>query len=138
MTDAASLPVLLALDVSKNRIGFAVSRGGLAFGRGSLERKRLIWDVRQVAAKVRAEGAALLVVGLPLSLDGSHNPVLDRVRGFARELRLAGLEVIFQDERFTTGRARATGAEDIDEAAAVQILELYLEGLKMRGAGLEE
>ncbi|WP_425145373.1 Holliday junction resolvase RuvX [Deinococcus sp.] len=138
MTAAPSLPVLLALDVSKNRIGFAVSRGALAFGRGSLDRKRLIWDLRQVQAKVKAEHASAVVVGLPLSLDGSPNPVADRVRGFARELKLAGLEVVYQDERFTTGRARALGAADIDEAAAVQILELYLQGLKMRAAEVKE
>ncbi len=121
-------PVILALDVSKHRIGFAVNVGALAFGRGSLDRKRLIWDVRQVAAKMRAEGASLLVVGLPLRTDGAQSPTADRVRSFGRELAAAGLPVEYQDERFTTRRARDLGAADLDEAAAVQILELYLQG----------
>ncbi|GGR05190.1 Holliday junction resolvase RuvX [Deinococcus ruber] len=128
----SSLPVLLALDVSKTRIGFAASRGALAFGRGSFDRKRLIWDVRQVLAKVRAEGAARVVLGLPLSIDGKPSPTADRVRSFARELKTAGLEVVYQDERFTTKRARALGAADLDEAAAVQILELYLQAQQNR------
>ena len=78
-------PVLLALDVSKHRIGFAVNRGTLAFGRGSLDRKRLIWDVRQVQARMKTEGATLLVVGLPLRTDGAQSSTADRVRSFGRE-----------------------------------------------------
>ncbi len=132
-----SPPVLLALDVSRHRIGFAVSMGTLAFGRGSLDRKRLIWDVRQVQAKMKAEGAALLVVGLPLRTDGAQSPTADRVRSFARELVAAGMGVAYQDERFTTRRARDLGATDLDEAAAVQILELYLQGQR-QAAGLSQ
>ena len=123
-----ALPTVLALDVSRHRIGFAVNHGTLAFGRGSLGRKRLIWDVRQVAAKMRSEKAALLVVGLPLRTDGAQSATADRVRSFARELVIAGMQVVYQDERFTTRRARELGASDLDEAAAVQILELYLQG----------
>ncbi|WP_407569325.1 Holliday junction resolvase RuvX [Deinococcus altitudinis] len=124
----AAPPVLLALDVSKHRIGFAVNVGTLAFGRGSFDRKRLIWDVRQVQAKMKTEGAVLLVVGLPLRTDGAQSATADRVRSFGRELLAAGLPVAYQDERFTTRRARDLGATDLDEAAAVQILELYLQG----------
>ena len=123
-----ALPTVLALDVSKHRIGFAVNHGTLAFGRGSLDRKRLIWDVRQVAARMGTERAVLLVVGLPLRTDGAQSSAADRVRSFARELVAAGMQVVYQDERFTTRRARELGASDLDEAAAVQILELYLQG----------
>jgi putative holliday junction resolvase len=134
MSEAQSTPppVLLALDVSKHRIGFAVNLGTLAFGRGSLDRKRLIWDVRQVQAKMRAERASLLVVGLPLRTDGAQSPTADRVKSFGRELLAAGMQVAYQDERFTTRRARELGATDLDEAAAVQILELYLQGLAQK------
>lgn len=127
-------PVVLALDVSRHRIGFAVNVGTLAFGRGSLDRKRLIWDVRQVQAKMKKEGATLLVVGLPLRTDGAQSPTADRVRSFGRELLAAGMPVTYQDERFTTRRARDLGATDLDEAAAVQILELYLQGHSQTGA----
>ena len=125
---APAPPVLLALDVSKHRIGFAVNVGTLAFGRGSLERKRLIWDVRQVQARMKVEGASLLVVGLPLRTDGAQSSTADRVRSFGRDLQAAGMQIVYQDERFTTRRARDLGASDLDEAAAVQILELYLQG----------
>lgn len=122
------LPVILALDVSKSRIGFAVNRGRLAFGRGSVDRKRLPLDLKAVRLRVQDTGAAVLLLGLPLRTDGAHSPAADRVRAFGRILREQGYEVLYQDERFTTQRARALGAADEDEAAAVQILELYLLG----------
>ncbi|CAM3633557.1 Holliday junction resolvase RuvX [Deinococcus frigens] len=121
-------PTVLALDVSKSRIGFAVNTGRLAFGRGSLDRKRLPLDLKALRLKVRETGATLLLLGLPLRTDGAHSPSADRIRAFGRILTEQGYAVAYQDERFTTRRARELGAADEDEAAAVQILELYLMG----------
>ncbi|RJF72821.1 Holliday junction resolvase RuvX [Deinococcus cavernae] len=122
------LPVILALDVSKNRIGFAVNQGRLAFGRGSVDRKRLPLDLKAVRLKVAETGAAELLLGLPLSTDGKRNPALDRVRAFGQVLLEKGYVVRYQDERFTTRRARDLGVNDLDEAAAVEILALFLLG----------
>ncbi|UBV42063.1 RuvX/YqgF family protein [Deinococcus taeanensis] len=127
-----ALPVVLALDVSKRRIGFAVSAGRLAFGRGSVDRKRLPLDLKAVRLKVEATGAQELLLGLPLRTDGGPSPSADRVRAFGKILSEKGYVVRYQDERFTTRRARELGAEDEDEAAAVQILELYLLGQQGR------
>ena len=121
-------PVILALDVSKNRIGFAVNQGRLAFGRGSVDRKRLPLDLKAVRLKVEETGATVLLLGLPLSTDGKHNPSLDRVRAFGRILTEKGYVIQYQDERFSTRRAREAGHADLDEAAAVEILELFLMG----------
>ena len=88
-------------------------------------------DIRQaieLSAQRRAEeaGAEVLVLGLPLRTDGKPSPAADRVRAFGRILQEQGYAVVYQDERFTTQRARARGAEDLDEAAAVEILQLWL------------
>lgn len=123
------LPTILALDISKSRIGFAVNAGRLAFGRGSVDRRRLPLDLKALRQKVRETGASALLLGLPLRTDGAPSPAADRVRAFAKILQEQGYTVLFQDERFTTRRARDLGAADLDEAAAVQILELYLLGL---------
>lgn len=115
----------LALDVSKSRIGFAANQGRLAFGRGSIDRRRLPIDLKAVRLRAADAQAEVLVLGLPLRTDGQPSPAADRVRAFGRILQEAGYAVDYQDERFTT--ARALGAEDLDEAAAVQILQLWLE-----------
>lgn len=135
MSEPAS-PTVLALDVSKHRIGFAVSAGRLAFGRGSVDRKRLPLDLKAVRLKVEETGAGVLVLGLPLRTDGKPSPAADRVRAFGRVLIEKGYVVEYQDERFTTQRARALGVSDEDEAAAVQILELWLMNKFTTNSGL--
>lgn len=123
------------------RIGLARgdTRSGLAFGRGALRRAgRQADDVAAVAAVAADEGAALLVVGLPLRAQGGDSAQTQRVRAFAAALRAAGLPVELVDERFTTALAqrqlRGGGASRrarrdkgrLDEGAAVAILETYL------------
>lgn len=131
---------LLSLDVGDARIG--VARGevgsGFAFGRGWITRTQLRDDVAAVAEAAAREGAARMIVGLPRRRDGSDSPQTEKVRAFAKALEEAGLEVVFEDERFTTkiatrglagsglpkGKRQEKGR--LDEAAAVLILESYL------------
>jgi putative holliday junction resolvase len=80
----------------------------------------------------------LLVVGLPLSLDGSEHDLTARSRRFANQLRgRFGLPVEMVDERFTSVDAdaslRAAGdhwkqrKSRVDAAAAELILRDYLD-----------
>ncbi len=137
---------VLGLDVGDARIGLASGELGssLAFGRGSITRHGARHDARAVAAVAAAEGAVTVVVGLPLSLDGSESQQTTRVRAFAQALEAelaGGVELIFEDERLTTRiatrqigggplpRGRRQGASGkglVDEASAVLILESYL------------
>ncbi|MEJ2290330.1 MAG: Holliday junction resolvase RuvX [Deinococcales bacterium] len=132
--------VVLGLDVGRARIGVARGERGstLAFGRGAIERRGGTADIEAVRALAEAEGASTIVVGLPRPTRGQESGQTRLVRDFADRLREAGLEVVFEDERFTTalserrlreadlprGRRRSKGA--VDEASAVLILESYL------------
>ena len=131
---------VIALDVGEARIG--VARGELgssfAFGRGYIVRSNLTSDVAAVRARLVAENATRVVVGLPRRSDGGESAQTQAVRNFAAALQAAGLTVIFEDERYTTqlaGRGLvASGMRKkkrqekglLDEAAAVLILETYL------------
>ena len=117
----------LALDVSKNRVGFAVNLGGLVFGRGSFERRKHVRDLQTVLDKLKEQQAHALVLGLPLRTDGQPSVSAQRVRSFGFDLVRLGAQVYYQDERFSTRRARELGAPDLDEAAAVEILTLFLQ-----------
>ena len=147
---------VLALDVGDARIGLATGAVGssFAFGRGALTRQGTGRDVPAVLAAARREGASLLVVGLPLRLDGSESQQTERVRTFAAALAKAaaplGITVVLEDERLTTRIAqRQVGTSGLprgkrqekgllDEAAAVLILESYLtRRLEPTGALLE-
>jgi len=133
--------VVLALDVGEARIGLARGELGarFAFGRGTLPRSgRQADDVAAVAAAAAAEGAGLILVGLPLRAQGGDSAQTQRVRAFAAALQAAGLTVELLDERFTTALAQRQLARSglprgkrrekgrVDEAAAIAILETYL------------
>ncbi len=131
---------VIALDVGEARVG--VARGELgstfAFGRGYIVRRGLANDVAAVRARLEAENATRVVVGLPRRSDGGDSAQTQAVRDFAAALQAAGLAVVFEDERFTTQLAGrklvASGLRKkkrqekglLDEAAAVLILETYL------------
>jgi putative Holliday junction resolvase len=69
-----------------------------------------------------------VVVGLPVSLDGSEHGQARAVRSFVARLRREiDVPVVLYDERFTTAIARQRGGTGpLDARAAAQILEDYL------------
>ena len=96
----------LGIDLGSKRIGVALSdsRGALATPyevvarSGSRER-----DHERIRALASEAGAECLVVGLPLSLDGSIGPAARAAMDEAEELAAAtGLPVELWDERLTT------------------------------------
>lgn len=131
----------LGLDLGTKRIGVALSDsdGALAIPyevvARSGDRER---DHRGVAALAREAGASILVVGLPLSLDGSAGAAASAARAEASELtRATGLPVEMWDERLTTVTAdrqladmnldtRARRAV-VDKVAAAVMLQAWLD-----------
>ena len=133
---------VLGFDVGARRIGVAV---GSAFGHGA--RALAVVDVHghgpdwneidRLRREWRPDG---FVVGDPMTLDGGDQPIRQRARGFARELRKRyGLPVEQVDERtssieaaqrFAAGRAAGARkrhqAASLDALAAVIILERWL------------
>ncbi|CAN5807665.1 Holliday junction resolvase RuvX [soil metagenome] len=131
---------VVALDVGEARIGVARGEVGssFAFGRGYIVRSNLKSDVAAVRERLVAENAVRVVVGLPRRSDGGDSAQTKAVRDFAAALRAADLDVVFEDERYTTqlasrglitsGMSKKKRQEKglLDEAAAVLILETYL------------
>ncbi|MGE5530393.1 MAG: Holliday junction resolvase RuvX [Patescibacteria group bacterium] len=131
---------LVGLDYGESRIGLAVSDelGLTAQGFAVYKRKGGRADLAALAAKVREIGAGLLVVGLPLNMNGSRGPAAEAAEEFGRGLaRLTGLEVVFVDERLSTAQAaksliaagipRRRRGEVVDRNAAALILQAYLD-----------
>ncbi len=134
---------LLALDLGEARIGVAVcdELGMLATPLTVLRRRRTrAEDFAEIAALVRREHAAGVLVGLPLDSAGEAGAQARWVRRYAG--RLAGaLEVplAFWDESFTTEDAgrlvrQAGGRTAVDAAAAAVLLNDFLEARRKRGA----
>lgn len=79
---------VLALDVGERRIGLAISDpdGRVAVPLETLERRSEDADLQALADLVEREGVQAVVVGLPLSLDGSLGRQAELTREFARRL----------------------------------------------------
>ena len=85
--------------------------------------------------------AVLIVVGLPISLDGSEGPSAEKARAFGVSVAdTTGLDVVFHDERFTShtaesaliagGVKRKKRKEKRDQIAAAVMLQSYLDRRK--------
>jgi putative holliday junction resolvase len=130
---------LLGVDFGDVRIGLAVSdlTGTLCSPLETLLATGGDTDIRRIVAIAEREGAAKIVVGLPINMDGTHGPAARRVQSFCGRLRRATrLEVVAWDERLSSfeaeSRLRAGGTKPsrqrhkVDAAAAALILEAYL------------
>ncbi len=121
---------VLALDYGAARIGVAMgdTLQRIAFPRGVIAAKEALVDI---ASLCKEEDVGLIVIGLPLTLQGEIGHQAQDVQGFAETLCAAtGIEMRFIDERLTSSeavtRARESG-RTIDEIAAVIILETFFQ-----------
>lgn len=122
---------VLALDHGAARCGVAVSdpTGTLATPVGIVERPDSRRGLDRIVALAREHDAAVVVVGLPLSLSGGDSAQTGEARAFAEKLReRLDIPVELYDERFTTDLAQQTaGAAPEDALAAAHLLTTYLE-----------
>ncbi|WP_419925894.1 Holliday junction resolvase RuvX [Candidatus Poriferisocius sp.] len=131
----------LGIDLGERRIGVAVSdgEGRLATPLAVIERSgsRQL-DHRQIAELVAEYGAEVVVVGLPLSLDGSAGPAARGAEREAEQLEAAlDVPVVAHDERLTTviadqalahsGLSAKARRQRVDMVAASVILQGWLD-----------
>lgn len=137
---------MLGIDYGEARIGLAVSdpTGTIATPVEAIKASGSD-DPANVARIAAEREATAIVVGLPLSLDGSQGPAARKVNAFCNRLRkITDIPVFTWDERMTTVEAqsllraagktptRARGKERgrIDSASAAIILGSYMQSLK--------
>jgi putative Holliday junction resolvase len=121
--------IVLAVDHGEARTGIAASdaSGTIATPLGVVEPT----EAEEVARIAAERGAEVIVVGVPVSLDGSEGPQARAARDF-RDALAARTEVPVEtyDERLTTrlaeASARAGAGAPADALAAAHLLESYL------------
>ncbi len=131
----------LGVDLGSKRIGLALSdrSGTIASAFRTIERSSSRrHDHAAIAAVVRDEEVETVVVGLPLSLDGSSGPAARAAETEARQLAsVVGVPVEMYDERFTTVTAERGMLEAgldarqrrkiVDKVAAAVMLQAWLD-----------
>jgi len=99
---------VIAFDPGHRRIGVATGDRvtGIASPQRAIEVERAQDAVARAAARVREEGAARIVVGLPLHMDGAESAQSKAARAFGDALAAAtGLPLEYHDERLTSFEA---------------------------------
>jgi putative Holliday junction resolvase len=140
------VPRILGIDYGERRVGVAISDPTATIAQPLTVLKRRAGKrppVQAVADLVVQHAAVHVVVGLPLTLAGDESDWTREVRAFGRKLaERTGTGVSFADERMTSVAAeravRSLGLkrsererkERIDSAAAVLILQSYLDRVK--------
>ncbi len=131
----------LGIDLGERRIGVAVSdaEGRVATPITVIERSgSRNRDHQRISELVAEYEAGVVVVGLPLSLDGSAGPAAQAAEQEVGELEAAlAVPVLTHDERFTTAIAERALAESglsgkarrqrVDMVAASVILQSWLD-----------
>ncbi|MFK8026117.1 MAG: Holliday junction resolvase RuvX [Ilumatobacter sp.] len=143
MTEQRRVPGVRALgiDLGSKRVGIAVSdiSGTIASALTTVHRsKSRRHDHEEIKKLVLVEECEVVVVGLPLSLDGSHGPAAKSAVKEAKQLGGAlDVPVEMYDERFTTVEAERYMLEAgldakqrrqvVDKAAAAVMLQAWLD-----------
>jgi len=132
----------LGLDIGTKTIGLALSDvlGMIATPTETLRRGKFMDDSKKLLAMIKQHDVGVLVLGLPLNMDGSEGPRCQSVRQFAANfLAVQDIDIVFWDERLSTVAAhrvmidadlsRKRQAEVVDKMAAAIILQGYLDHL---------
>ncbi len=129
---------VIALDVGDVRIGVAVTdpTGTIAQPLEVYRRVGYGSDCRYVQELCRRFDTTVVLLGLPLNMDGTRGGQAEKAQAFGKVLSDAGLDVRYQDERMTTVTAervlisgsvrRENRKQYVDKLAAAVILEQWL------------
>ena len=136
---------LLGLDVGSKTVGLALSDVSrtVATPMRTLKRRRFAGDAAILGDLIAEHDVGGLVIGLPVSMDGSEGPRCQSVRQFAANLlTYVDTAVAFWDERLSTAAverllvdeadmSRRRRAEVVDKMAAAYILQGALDAMAM-------
>jgi putative Holliday junction resolvase len=151
VVDLTDLPALLpahapvvGLDLGEKTIGVAVSDATrtVASPMELIRKTKFTDDAERLFKLMESRGAAGVVIGLPVNMDGTEGPRCQSARAFGRNLlRLKDLPIAYWDERMSSMAVnrvlideadvtRARRADVVDKMAAAWILQGALERLR--------
>jgi putative holliday junction resolvase len=136
----AALPpnrAIAGLDLGDKTIGVAMSdlRRVVASPVETIRRVKFTQDAATLLALLEKRGAAGIVLGLPLNMDGTTGPRVQATQAFAKNLeRLTHLPITFWDERLSTVAAeRALLEADASRKRRKEVIDAVAAGYILQG-----
>ena len=136
---------ILGIDYGEKRIGIAITDEMEITARplAAIHRRNRLHDAKELEKIIHEYGVEMIVMGYPVSLDGSEGLACEKVNRFIHRLEnVFPLKVVRQDEMLSTREAeeilhgtRKSIKERrnmVDSLAACLILERYLESRSRR------
>jgi putative Holliday junction resolvase len=128
---------ILGLDIGEKRIGVAVSdpSGTVATPLKVLDAAAALSSKSELPDIVEEYDVGRVVVGIPLSLDGTEGPQATRVRGAAARIaELLEVPIDFADERLSSVEAmRALGSGGVSAKASRGRVDMIAASLLLQG-----
>ena len=137
------MPKIVALDYGSKRVGVAISdpEKKIAFALKTISTELVL---KYIIDLVAAEKTSIVVIGFPVSLDGSLNDISHEINVFINKLSQKIHEIIIEkyDERFTSviakktilnsgiGKQKRQNKSLVDKVSATIILQSYLDSLQ--------
>ena len=134
---------MLGVDYGDARIGLSVcdELEILASPLCTVKSESMRKNIDKIASVAKEENVGLIVVGLPLNMDGSEGERASKSRSFGKVLeKVSGIRVEYFDERLTSVEAEEimdrTGVKQskrkniVDRIAAQLILQSYMDANK--------
>ncbi|MGN1227635.1 MAG: Holliday junction resolvase RuvX [Christensenellales bacterium] len=133
---------VMALDLGDSRIGIAFSDPMMIIANGyeTYTRKKNENDFIYIASLVKEKEVGIVVIGLPINMDGTYGERVEKSKEFGQVLKNYlpnDVKIDFMDERLTTVSAekmlidadvrRDKRKTVIDKIAATIILQSYLD-----------
>ena len=131
---------ILGIDFGEKRVGFAVSdpTQTIATAKEVVTVQSPAHAANEAARICRETGAVQIVIGLPINMDGTRGPAVEKAVAFAELLKTkTTVPVVLQDERLSTKSAHDFLLEGgmrnekrkliVDKVAAEILLQSYLD-----------
>ena len=112
---------VMGLDLGSKTIGLALSdvMRTIATPYDTIRRTKFTADAQALLAAIDAEDVRGLVIGLPISMDGTEGPRCQSTRQFAANLlEKRDLPIAFWDERLSTVAVERMLVDDVDMTRA--------------------
>ncbi|KEG16873.1 Holliday junction resolvase RuvX [Bartonella bacilliformis] len=139
-----SKQTIAGLDLGTKTIGIAISDISLTFSnpRPVIQRKKFTLDALTLIKIFDHENVGVVIIGLPINMDGSNGPRVQATRTFVSNIAMyTKIPFIFWDERLSTIAAqrhllemdvsRIKRENRIDSAAAAFILQGALDRIQI-------